>query len=261
MPVWDNVEMDLPRHHVIRESGSRILDPLDPAKLATLGQALRLPPGSRVLDLACGKGEMLCTWARDLGFTGTGVDVSSAFIADARARAEELGVADRVGFVHADAGGYVAADPVDVAACIGATWIGKSDTVGAVEGTLALLERSLRPGGLLLVGEPFWRIEPPTQQVVEGCYAQSVADFATLIGLTQQFDDLGFDLVEMVLADQDTWDRYAAAQWLATRRWLDENPADELAEEMRADLRTTRRRHLLYQREYLGWGVFALMRR
>lgn len=253
--------MDLPRSFVIRESGTRILDPFDPAKLAALGLALRLPPGSRVLDLACGKGEMLCTWARDLGFTGTGVDVSSAFIVDAHARAEELGVADRVVFVHADAGGYVAPDPVDVAACLGATWIGRSDAVGAVEGTLALLERSLRPGGLLLIGEPFWRVEPPSQEVVEGCYARSAADYATLVGLAEQFDDLGFDLVEMVLADQDTWDRYVAAQWLATRRWLDENPADELAEEMRADLGASRRRHLLHQREHLGWGVFALMRR
>lgn len=253
--------MDLPRSFAIRESGVRILDPFDAAKLATLGQALRLPPGSSVLDLASGKGEMLCTWARDLGITGTGVDVSTAFVADARARAQDLDVSDRVAFVHADAGGYVASDPVDVAACIGATWIGATDTTGAVEGTLALLERSLRPGGLLLVGEPFWRVEPATQEVVEGCYAKSVSDFATLVGLTDQFDELGFDLVEMVLADQDTWDRYAAAQWLAIRRWLDANPSDELADEMRADLRETRRRHLRYQRHHLGWGVFALMRR
>lgn len=57
-------------------------------------------------------------------------------------------------------------------------------------------------------------------------------------GLTEKFDDLGFDLVEMVLADQGTWDRHATAQWLAVRRRLDENPADELAAEMPADLRT-----------------------
>jgi hypothetical protein len=32
----------------------------------------------------------------------------------------------------------------------------------------------------------------------------------------------------MVLADQDSWDRYEAAQWLIIRRWLDANPDDEL---------------------------------
>src|SRR6516165_4205397 len=49
-----------------------------------------------------GSSEMLCTWARDYRVTGTGVDISTVFIAAARARATELGVADQVGFVHGD---------------------------------------------------------------------------------------------------------------------------------------------------------------
>jgi cyclopropane fatty-acyl-phospholipid synthase-like methyltransferase len=31
-----------------------------------------------MLDLACGSGELLCTWARDHGVSGTGVDISTA---------------------------------------------------------------------------------------------------------------------------------------------------------------------------------------
>jgi ubiquinone/menaquinone biosynthesis C-methylase UbiE len=53
----------------------------------------------------------VCTWARDHQVTGTGVDVSTVFIAAARARAVELAVADRVSFVHGDACGYVADAP------------------------------------------------------------------------------------------------------------------------------------------------------
>ncbi|MDW5325119.1 hypothetical protein [Plantactinospora sp. KLBMP9567] len=65
----------------------------------------------------------------------------------------------------------------------------------------------------------------------------------------------------MVVADQDSWDRYAAAQWLNLRRWLDENPGVELHAELRAELDTAAARHVRYQREYLGWGVFVLMDR
>ena len=73
--------------------------------------------------------------------------------------------------------------------------------------------------------------------------------------------DLSLDVIEMVLADEDSWDRYAAAKWLNIRRWLDANPGDELYGEMRAELTAARVRHARYQREYLGWGVFALMDR
>jgi SAM-dependent methyltransferase len=246
--------VDLPRAFTIRESGHRIHNPFSSTKLATLGAALRLSPGARLLDLACGSGEMLCTWARDHGVVGTGVDISTAFIAKAKARAQELGV--EVTFHHADATGYIAETPVDVAACVGATWIG-----GGVAGTVELLRRSLAPGGMILIGEPYWRRDPPDQATVEGCHASSPDDFLPLPDLLTHFGTLGCDVVEMVLADQDSWDRYAAAQWLNIRRWLADNPDDDLAEELRAELATEPARHARYQREYLGWGVFALMDR
>ncbi|NUO61042.1 MAG: class I SAM-dependent methyltransferase [Hamadaea sp.] len=248
--------MDLPRHFVIRESGHRIHNPFSPEKLGILGRALRLTPGTSALDLASGSGEMLCTWARDHGLTGTGVDISTAFTAAAQARAAELGVADRVRFVHGDAAGHVADEPVDLAACIGATWIGNG-----VAGTVELLQRSLRPGGLMLIGEPYWRLDPPDQQTVEANHTSSKDDFRALPELLEQFGDLGYDVVEMVLADQDSWDRYSGAQWLTIRRWLDENPDDELAESFRAELREGPVRYARFRRDYLGWGVFALMRR
>jgi len=248
--------VDLPRIFTIRESSHRIHNPFTADKLAALGQALRLTPGTRALDLASGSGEMLCTWARDHRVTGTGVDLSTVFTAKAQARAAELGVADQVGFVQGDASGHVADEPVDLAACIGATWIGDG-----VAGTVELLSRSLRPGGLMLIGEPYWRKAPPTQDVVEGCHAGSAADFRTLPDLIGHFGDLGYDVVEMMLADQDSWDRYQAAQWLNLRHWLDRNPGDELATTVRAELTTGPVGYVRYTREYLGWGVFALMRR
>lgn len=248
--------MDLPRSFTIRESSHRLLNPFTDDKLATLGRAIGLRPDASVLDLACGKAELLCTWARDHGITGTGVDISTVFLEAGRARTVELGVADRVRLVHDDAGGYVSDHPVDVAACVGATWIGDG-----VPGTVELLSRSLRPGGMLLVGEPFWRLDPPDQATVEGCHVTDKDDFRSLPDLVEQFHELGYDVVEMVLADQDSWDRYVAAQWLNLRTWLDTHPDDELAPQLRADLTASQLQHTRYQREYLGWGVFALMAR
>jgi hypothetical protein len=59
-----------------------------------------------------------------------------------------------------------------------------------------------------------------------------VSDFLTLPELVASFSNLGHHVVEMVLANPD---------------------------EMRTLLTTEPVRHVTYTREYLGWGVFALM--
>lgn len=248
--------MDIPRIFNIAESFHRIHNPFTPDKFETLGMALRLESGARVLDLGSGSGEMLCTWARDHGIFGTGIDMSSLFTEQARRRAEELGVSHQVKFIHDDAAGHVSDEKVDVAACVGATWIG-----GGVAGTIELLNHSLRVGGVILIGEPYWRQRPPTEDVAKKCLANSISDFFILPELVASFGNLGYDVVEMVLANQDGWDRYEAAKWLTMRRWLEANPDDELADEVRSKLTLEPERYAAYTREYLGWGVFALMAR
>jgi SAM-dependent methyltransferase len=248
--------MDIPRIFNITESAHRIHNPFTPEKLATLGEALRLESGTRVLDLGSGSGEMLCTWTRDFGTIGTGIDMSQLFTEQAKLRAEELGVTNQVEFIHDDAAGYVADEKVGVAACLGATWIG-----GGVAGTIELLAKSLQAGGIMLIGESYWRQLPTTEDIAKGCHATSISDFLILPELLSSFDGLGYDIVEMVLADQGGWDRYEAAKWLTMRRWLEANPDDDFAKEVRSQLTSEPKRYTTYTREYLGWGVFVLMAR
>lgn len=238
--------------HEISEAGHRILDPLTDGQLSLLGRVARVAPGSRVLDLACGKGEMLCRWAQEFGATGVGVDLSHAFLAGARARAAELGVASAVRFEAGDAGAYRAeVESFDLACCVGATWIG-----GGVAGTIDLLRPAVGSAGLIIVGEPYWA-EPPPPAAYEAL-GIGPGEFDPLAGLLARFEAAGTDLVEMVLADGASWDRYVAAQWWTLRAWLDQHAGDPRAAQVRGFLDDSRRAYLTYQRRYLGWGVFVL---
>lgn len=243
--------MDALTKHEISEANHRILNPFTEDKLMLLGEICRLQPEQRQLDLACGKGELLCRWSERFGIGGLGVDISTVFLSAAEARAAELGVADRVSFVRADASTYEA-DPggFDVVSCIGATWIGDG-----VAGTIDLMRPALRPGGLVLVGEPFWREDPPEEAYdVTGF---KPGEFASLEGTLDRFESAGASIVEMVLADGSSWDRYDAAQWWTIWEWLRDNPEHPDFAEMQEYLARIRRAHFAYRRRYLGWGVFV----
>ncbi|MGI8701471.1 MAG: SAM-dependent methyltransferase [Nocardioidaceae bacterium] len=238
--------------HEIAEAEHHILNPFTDEKLMLLGEICRLQPGRQQLDLACGKGEMLCRWAQRFGVGGVGVDISEVFVPAARARAVELGVDERVRFERADASAFIAnRSAYDVVSCIGATWIGDG-----VAGTIDLMRLALRPDGLVLVGEPFWNEAPP--DAAYGAMGVPPDEFVSLPATLERFESAGAELVEMVLADGDSWDRYAAGQWWTVERWLHGNAGHPDAPAMREHLAESRASHLAYQRRYLGWGIFVL---
>jgi hypothetical protein len=173
------------------------------------------------------------------------------FVPLAQERARELGVADRVRFERADASTPPQDTTYDVVSCIGATWIG-----GGLTGTIDLMRPLVRPDGLILVGEPFWYSEPTTADAA--AVSESPEEFATLVGTLDRITSTGVELVEMVLADQDAWDRYSAAQWWTIERWLRDNPGHPGHDEMRAFLVDGRRQYVESRRDRLGWGVFVM---
>jgi SAM-dependent methyltransferase len=239
------------RHHEIAETRHRILNPLVESQLRLLGEIVGVGQGSRVLDLACGKGELLCRWAEWFGSGGVGVDISTVFAAAALARAEELGVGDRVEIVLGDAAEY-RPDPgaFDVVNCIGATWIG-----GGLVGTVELMRPALRADGLLLVGEPYWIDTPPAECVA--AHGFSPGEYVSLEGTFSRLDGAGLELVEMVMASPETWDRYEASQWQTITEWLAANPDDPDHDAMVRFRDENRRTYLRWGRRYLGWGVFV----
>jgi SAM-dependent methyltransferase len=244
------------RFHEIAETNHRILNPFSKKQYKLLGKLCELKEGTSILDLACGKGEMLATWSKKHGITGTGVDISDVFLDAANDRAKELGVNEKVTFENADAGQYPQeSHQFDIVSCIGATWIG-----GGFAGTVKLMKKALKDEkeGLLLIGEPFWH-EEPTDEVRQAAGEGYEGDlFVTLAEMPQRFEECGLQLIEMVIANIDGWDRYEAPQWASIYKWLQENPDDPDADEMTNWIDNNQKVYLQHLRRYFGWGVFVL---
>lgn len=238
--------------HQIAERYNRIMNPFSEAKLLLLGEICRLAPGMRQLDLACGKGEMLCLYAQRFGIDGIGVDYFQAFLDSAAARASELGVADKLEWVQGDAGIYPAEHATfDAVSCIGASWIG-----GGIHGTIKLMMPALKPGGLMLIGEPFWADDTPDEAYTP--WGMKKGEYATLARTFDRIEAAGCTLVEMVLGDQNDWDRYEATQWFAVDEYLRTHPDDADAQGAYAWKAEEKWAYLRYARRYFGWGVFVL---
>ena len=106
------------------------------------------------------------------------------------------------------------------------------------------------PMGELVGHFNFFTSTSDIRRSVYACAYISHGFFLTLPGLVSAFDELGYDVVEMVLADQEVWDRYKAAKWLTMRRWLEANPDDDFSAEVRSELTVSPKRHITYAREY-----------
>src|SRR6266704_31018 len=146
----------MPWFFAVAERDHEIQNPTSPEKVRLLGERLRLGPESHVLDIACGKGGPALILAAEFGCRITGVERAHEFASVARDRADAAGLADRVEIVERDAAGLeLEPERYDVAMCLGASFVW--DGVAA---TLAALTPAVRPGGHVVVGEPYWRRWP-----------------------------------------------------------------------------------------------------
>ena len=107
---------------------------------------LRLPPGSRILDVGCGTGRHSVEFAQR-GFRVTGVDISAEMLAEARRSAELAKV--KVDWVEADATEFKASSLFDAAICLCEGAFGllnvEDDTIGHDLRILHNISAALKP--------------------------------------------------------------------------------------------------------------------
>ena len=228
-----------------------VCNPVNEEKLARLVKLLRLPAGARVVDIACGKGEFLIRLAEAYGARGAGIDISPFFIAEAERRLEARAPGAGITFTRMNGADFKPDAPhsLDLASCIGASWVfgGHADTIEALIGMV-------RPGGWVIVGEPYWRQEPPGDYLEAcGCARE---DFGSHSANAKAGGQLGLELVHTIVSSKDDWDRYEGLQWFATDEYARAHPDDPDLAELTERVNKARAAHLRWGRDTLGWAIY-----
>jgi SAM-dependent methyltransferase len=213
-------------------------------------ELLAIPEGGRLLDIACGKGEFLVRTVERHGCGAVGVDISQYAMADARARVAGRIPDAEVELVETDGsiydGPYASFDAVS---CLGASWIWQGH-----KGTLRALARWAKPGGYVLVGEPYWIKEPDPAYL--GADSLKREDFGTHIGNVEAGAALGLTPVYTAVSNLDDWDHYETLQWYAVERWLREHPEEPDRAEIVERASKSRDTYLRWGRDTLGWALY-----
>jgi cyclopropane fatty-acyl-phospholipid synthase-like methyltransferase len=238
----------IPRYFVVAEATHEIQNPTSEEKLLLLGKRLALGPDSRVLDIASGRGGPALLLTRELGCTWHGVEISPEFHAVAVERAAQAGLADRISFELGDGSqATFELESYDAALCLGASFV-----YGSLADTVDALAPAVRPGGHVVVGEPYWRRLPLPDD-----YGDRTEPWTTLEGTTRIFETSGLPVVSVIASSEDDWDRYETLHWQALERWLAANEDDPDAAEIRARHEDAKWNYLRHQREFLGWAIFV----
>ncbi|MEM7516916.1 MAG: methyltransferase domain-containing protein [Planctomycetota bacterium] len=136
-----------------------------PLSLETADHLLALldpTPERTLLDIGCGRGELIARWHAAGGGAAIGVDPHEGEIALARMR--DLQGAGRVDWHLGRMGEVDLPAGHDCVACIGASHaLVDEKSIDRLRDALIALRKLVKPGGTALLGEGFWKQPPPAE--------------------------------------------------------------------------------------------------
>lgn len=252
LTVLGELIMDLWKYYDITHRRHHLCNPLNTEKFERLCQLLQLKQGERVLDIACGKGEFLIRLAELYSITGIGVDISPHYIQDCIEKHQKRVPDSDIEFVQMDGADYMPETPYsfDSALCIGASWI-----YGGYQGTIQALKKMVKNLGLIVVGEPFWLMEPSKEYL--GAEGIKRDDFGTHQNNVTVGENEGLSCLYTLVSNFDDWDHYETLQWWAVDDYVRTHPDDPDIQELMERKKREKHTYLQGGRETMGWAIYV----
>lgn len=226
-----------------------IMNPLSSDTLDAVVGHLELSTNARVLDVGCGKGELLRRIVATYACEVEGIDTSEALIDEAKRAVPtaKLRVADARTEV-------LPAGAFDLVACVGA-----SHAFGTTLDALDAVSRAVRSGGLVLFGEGYFRREPDDAYLAATGMTRN--ELGTLDATIELAWGVGLSLRETFVASEVDFVRYETTHARAIAAYARANPNDPEAAAMHARSRAWQEAFERYGRTTLGFALFLFEKR
>lgn len=241
------------KYTTIAHSKHHYCSPLSSDTAAHLLASLQLQAGALVLDAGCGKAALLRDLLASQPVRGIGVDVNPLFLTEAANAwaASHPGdqrltlIEEQIANLPLPTGGY------DAILCIGA-----SHAFGGFERCLATCMQWLKPGGVLLLGEGYWKQAPADQYLaLLNATADELGSHAQTAARAQA---TGFKLRSATVSSADDWHAYESMYCQAMLSFVERHPEDPDAAAFGERARRWYDNYLAFGRSTLGFGYYLL---
>ena len=247
--------MDIWKYYDITHKKHRICNPMSKDKLDGLFLLLDIKQGSKVLDIACGKGEPLIRLAELYNISGTGIDISPYHFKDCQKKKNERVPNSDIKLLEMDGAKYKPENNelFDLTMCIGACFVYNGFT-----GTINALKKMTKPGGMIIIGEPYWLKEPDDEYLKMSGLKKE--EFNSHYKNIDTGEKEGLNCIYTLVSSHDDWDHYETLQWWSAYDYVTVNPDDPDNSELLNKINKAKTEYLLYGRDTLGWAIYVFKR-
>jgi SAM-dependent methyltransferase len=218
--------------------------PIAETTIEELLSLLPLHAASSAVDIGCGKARLLGQLVERFGLQATGVDLDAEALALARG-----GVGASATLIQQSAIEFQPSERFDLSMCIGS-----SHALGGLSPTLVRLQELTKPGGLILLGEGYWKKEP--EQDYLDAFGGSRDALLSFWATVQCALSTGLSPVWTAVSSERDWDHYEGLYRFAMSRFLIEHPTDPEFEAFRQRSESWYRAYLRWGRETMGFALF-----
>ena len=235
--------MDRTRYSTIAHRDHSFYSPLSEQTVDALIERLQLLPAARVLDVGCGKAEMLVRAVERYAASGVGIEPNRSFIERSRRHARVVLHAATLQQVKLKPGTF------DAALCIGST-----HAFGKYADALRELAALVRNAGCLAVGEGYWK-RPPDPRYLD-VLGGDADEFTSHEGNIRAGEALGLRLRFAATSSDAEWDAYEGLYAASIERFAAEHPEDPDRDAMLERSRGWYASYNKWGRSTLGFGVY-----